>query len=544
MSYGIIMGLSRDKIVIGIIIGLLSLVIVTPFGVYADETLTIGLSELKVKDKTGGLDAESYNAPMPVYSLVYDALVEYGDDGEIRPGLAESWEVSPDGKVYTYHLRKGVFFSDGSPFDANAVKFSMERLQKKLSAGWMSMDDFTNIEIVDDNTVKISYDKPSYPIIQEMSLCRPQRIMSPSSVTPKGDPNGTFVTPIGTGPFKFESYTDSKEYVLVRNDKYWGEKPKIEKVVFKLIPDENTRTMALKSGEVDILGSGLSTIDPGMVSDLRSTKGISIVDREGDMAISLIPNYLKAPLNDEKVREALNYGIDTKTITSELFSGIYSPGKGVFSTTIPYFKQVVESGVVKGYEFNPEKAKTLLAEAGWEDKNKDGILEKGGTNLEINLIIPNTMPWSGYGVSDQKPLAEAIQAYLKDIGAQVNIKSMEGGAWWDEVTKTYGYDMYLYGPWGVIYDPLITLKAYWYTGGRLKYSDPALDAMIDQAYLSTDESARQQILNDIFSYLEKHSLVMPIYQDAKVFAIRSNVNGFEIPASDFIFNLNNLEKTS
>jgi peptide/nickel transport system substrate-binding protein len=540
----VIMNLLREKISIGIILGLLAFLIVIPLGACAEKTLTIGLSELKVKDKSGGLDAQSYNAPMPVYSLVYDALVEYGDGGKMTPGLAESWEISPDGKVYTYHLRKGVQFSDGSPCDANAVKFSMERLKKKLSTGWMSMDDFSRIEVVDDNTVKIYYDKPSYPIIQEMSLCRPQRIMCANSVTPKGDPNGTFVTPIGTGPFKFESYIDSKEYVLVRNDKYWGDKPKIEKIVLKLIPDENTRTMALKSGEVDILGAGLSTIEPSQVSDLASTPDISIVDRKGDMAIALIPNYSKSPLNDEKVREAFNHAIDTKAITSGLFSGIYSPGKGVFSTTIPYFKQAVENGVVKGYEYNPEKAKTLLAEAGWEDKNKDGILEKSGSNLEVSLIIPNSMPWSGYGVSDQRPLAEVIQSYLKDVGAQVNIKSMEGGAWWDAVTKTYDYDMYIYGPWGVIYDPLITLKAYWYTGERLKYSDPALDALIDKAYLSTDESARQQILNEIFTYIEDHSLVIPVYQDAKIFALRSNVDGFEIPASDFIFNLNNLEITS
>ncbi|HWQ63017.1 MAG TPA: ABC transporter substrate-binding protein [Methanospirillum sp.] len=525
---------------------LVTLVFITaiPLAAGAESTLTVGLSEMKVKGYSGGLDAQAYNAPMPVYSQVYDALVEYGDGGEIKPGLAESWEVSSDGKVYTYHLRKGVQFSDGTPCDANAVKFSMERLQKKDSAAWMSMDDFSKIEVVDDNTVKIYYDKPSYSILQEMSLCRPQRIMSPNSVNPKGDPNGTFETPIGTGPFKFESYTDGKEYVLVRNDKYWGEKPKVDKIVFKLIPDENTRTMALKSGEVDILGSGLSTIEPSRVQDLESTSGISIEKRDGDMAIGLIPNYSKGPLADEKVREALNHAINTKSIASDLFEGIYTPGKGAFSTTIPYFKQAVESGVVSGYDYNPDKAKELLSVAGYEDTNNDGIREKGGSNLELNLIIPSLMPWSGYGVSDQRPLAETIQADLKNVGIKVNINSMEGGAWWDAVTKSHDYDMYIYGPWGVIYDPLITLKAYWYTGGRLQYSDPALDTMIDNAYASTDESSRQQILNNIFTYLQDHSLMIPIYQDEKIFATQSKVKGFEIPASDFIFNLKTVEVSS
>lgn len=512
--------------------------------VTADQTLTIGLSELKVKGYSGGLDAQAYDAPMPIYAFVYDALVEYGEGGEIKPGLAESWDISPDGKVYTFRLRKGVQFSDGSPFDAKAVKFSMDRLKLKRSAGWMSMDDFSKIEIVDDYTIKFYYDQPSFPIIQELSLCRPQRIMSPNSVSPKGDPNGTFETPIGTGPFKFSNYIEDKEYVLVRNDKYWGDKPKVEKLVFKLIPDENTRLMALKAGELDILGSGLSTIEPSQVLDIQSHPDISILRRKGDMAIYLIPNYSRPPMNDEKVREAINHAIDINTISWELFSGIYTPGKGAFSSTIPYFKDAVQSGVAKGYSYDPEKARTILAEAGWEDKNNDGILEKDNKNLKLTLIIPNYMPWSGYGVSNQRPLAEVIQAYLKEVGFDVEIKSMEGGAWWETVTKTYDYDFYIYGGWGVIYDPLTTIKAYWYNDGRLKYNDPILDQMIDNAYVSTDDSSRQVIFNDIFRYMQDHNLVIPIYQDEKIIAIRSSVSGFEIPASDFIFNLNNVEKLS
>lgn len=518
------------------------IVLVGLFGADAgsDGSLIIGLSEMHVKEDTenaGGLDAEAFDAPMPIYALVYDALVEYGPYGKPLPGLAESWEISEDGKEYTFHLREGVKFSDGTPFNATAVKFTMERLKAKRSAGWMSMDDFSNIEIKDPYTITFYYDKPSYPILQELMLCRPQRIMSPSSVEPYGDPNGTYVKSVGTGPFQFDNYEKDQEYILVRNENYWGDRPTINKVVFKLIPDETTRLMALKAGEIDLIGSGLSTIHPGDVADLKANSDLTVVTQEGDMAFYIIPNYEREPYNDVKVRQAINYAINKDELSKSLFAGIYKEAKGAYSPTMPYYKESYENGIIKGYSYDPEKAKQLLADAGWRDADGDGVLDKDGKPFEAKLIIPSVMPWSTMGISNQQPLAEAIQAYLKDIGIKVDIVSMEGGAWWDAATKSYDYDMYIYGPWGAIYDPPCTLRGYWYTGGRLKYSDPEFDKMIDSAVASTDESSRQETYDNIFTYMDENALVVPLYQDEKIFAMRSDVKGFEISPIEYILNL-------
>lgn len=510
----------------------------------SDDSLIIGLSELKVREETenaGGLDAQAYDAPMPVYAFVYDALVEYGPYGTPLPGLAETWEISPDGRVYTFHLRQGAKFSDGTPFNATAVKFSMERLKAKRSAGWMSMDDFTEIEIVDPYTIKFHYENSSYPTLQELMLCRPQRIMSPNSVEPYGDPEGTFIKAIGTGPYKFQEYVKDQEYVLVQNENYWGKKPNIEKLVFKLIPEETTRLMALRAGEIDLIGSGLSTIHPGDVSDLEKNPDLSVITKEGDMAFYIIPNYEKEPYDDTLVRQALNYAVNAEEISNSLFGGIYKETKGAFSPTMPYYHDSYEKGLVNGYSYDPAKARELLKEAGWADTDGDGIVDKDGKAFEAKLVIPSIMPWSGMGISNQRPLAEAIQAYLNDVGIKVSIESVEGGAWWDKVTKTYEYDMYIYGPWGVIYDPPCTLRAYWYTGGRLKYSDPQFDQLLDEVVASTDDAARQEIYDQIFTYMDEKALVVPLYQDAKIFAMRSDVTGFEIPPTDYIFNLTEVE---
>ena len=504
-------------------------------------TLVIAVPDIRVKESkysaepvevTGGLDAQSYDAPMPLFSLVYDALVEYGEYGEIMPGLAESWDISSDGTVYTFYLRQGVKFSDGTPFNADAVKFSMERMQYRCPMGWASMEDFTRIEVVDPYTVKIYYDEPYYPILQELTLCRPQRILSPSAVEPYGDPEGMFIKPVGTGPFKFREYVKDQKYVLVRNGNYWGKKAGLAQIILKSIPDGATRLMALRAGEVDFLGPGFCEVPPGAVADLIRNPDIQVLTKEGETVVYIIPNYAREPYNDVRVRQAINYAMDKEAISSALFAGLYRETKGAFATTTPYYRESYEKGIIKGYPYDPEKAKELLAEAGWKDTDGDGIVDKGGKPFEAELVISAV---TGYIMVNDMPLAEVIQAYLKDVGIKVNIECMERGAWWDSVTKTYEYDMYIYGPWGAIYDPPATLMGYWYTGGRLRYTDPEFDELMDKVLVTTDENERQEIYDEIFKYIDEKALVAPLVQTEKIFAFQSYVKGFEIPPTNSIF---------
>ena len=506
-------------------------------------TLVIAVQSLRITDskystepveKTGGLDAQSYNAEMYVFPLVYDALVELGENLEIIPGLAESWDISSDGEVYTFYLRKGVKFSDGTPFTAEAVKFSMERMKQICPSGSNTMDDFTRITVVDPYTVKIYYDEPYYPIIREFAFVRPQRIMSPSAVEPYGDPEGMFIKPVGTGPFKFQEYVKDQEYVLVRNGNYWKEgRPKVATIVFKLIPDGATRIMALRAGEVDLLGGKYSAIYPTSVADLIRNPDIRVLAKEGDGVTFIIPNYAREPYGDVRVRQAINHAIDEEAIVP-LHAGICRPAKeNFFAPNIPYYRESYEKGIIKGYPYDPEKAKELLAEAGWEDTNGDGIVDKGGKPFEAKLVIPS-VPSPGVTLLPSLiPLAEVIQSQLKDVGIKVNIECLERGAWYDVIGKTYDYDMYIRGVWGAYYDPPTTLKALWYTGARLKYSDPEFDELVDEVLVTTDETERQEIYDEIFKHMDEKSLVPPLYRTERLYAFRTCVKGFEIPPTGY-----------
>lgn len=515
------------------------------------QTLVIAVNSLIVNvdgepilplEETGGLDAHSYNvAPMAIYSLVYEPLIRYSTGGELVPGLAESWEISEDGKTYTFRLREDVQFSDGSPFDASVVKFNMERLKNKMSTGWMKMDDFEEITVVDDYTVTITYPEPYYPILYELTLVRPQRMMAPESVRPEGDPEGDFVKPLGTGPFKVVGYTKDEEFVLGKNEFFRGGDVGIDRIVMKLIPDQTTQLMALRAGEVDFVGTGFGSVSPSSIPTLIRRQDLQIVTAEGDVNMFLIPNYQREPLGNATVRRAICHAIDNKAISESLFAGVFRPAKGIFSTSIPYYGDALERGIVKGYDYDPGLARQLLDQAGWSDTDGDGFVDDGEENMVLELVIPYVMPWEGMPISNQKPLAEAVKSYLEASGIRVTIRAEEGGQWWNSVSKSYDYDLYLYGPWGAPYDPHNTIMSYWYSNTRLKYSDPEFDQMMDRVLVTMDKDKRQFFYDQVFSYIEDKALVAPLFQSEMIFAYQEYVENFTIPPAVYeYYNLQNI----
>jgi len=467
------------------------------------------------------LDAASYKGLIQAYPMIYDSLVEYGEKGRIIPSLATSWEISPDGKAYTFHLRKGVKFSDGMPFNAEAVRFSLERWRQKPEHSSITASKaLENIEIVDSHTIKLHFNTNYYPILTELTYPRPVRIISPSAVTPAGDLNGKFVKPIGTGPWMVESYSKDQQAVLVRNPNYWGDMPKLSKIVLKVIPDPQTRVLALQSGEVDLAGGRMSNIPLESLPLIAKDSKLKLHRTEGSTSYYLIFNYNHEFFQDVRIRKAVNHVINKKSMVDHLFGGVGKPAQGLFQFTVPY----VTERNNQGYPYDLNKARELLAEAGWKDNDGDGVLDKNGKPFKISLTFQNLE------YPEWKPMCEAIQGDLAKVGIQVNLKMLERTAYYDELWKSKGYELIIYRTYSDSWNPHGFLAGQFHTDkGKpaVSWADPQLELLIDKVLSAMNETERQKIYDEIFKIMYDQAMCVPLYYPEEIMAVNSRVQGFE-----------------
>jgi nickel ABC transporter nickel/metallophore binding protein len=470
------------------------------------------------------LDANSYDGLFIAFPMIYDSLVEYGDKGKIIPSLAESWEISDDGKTYIFHLRKGVKFSDGTPLDADAVKFSLDR--------WIGKPEFSNlsiskavqlVEVVDPYTIKLVFNTQCYTFLNELTYPRPVRIISPSAVEPKGDPQGKFIKPIGTGPWMIESYHKDQDAVLIKNPYYWGEKPKLDKIILKVIPDSQSRILALQSGDVDLVGLN-GKIPPESLNVLKRDEKIEIHTAADTLSYFIVFNYDNEICQDINVRKAINMAIDKNSMVANLMEGIGKPAEGLFPYTVPY----VTNQNNKWYPYNKEKAKELLHNAGYIDKNGDGILEKNGKPLEMNLVLQSAE------FPEWKTMCEYVQSQLKEVGIKVNLQSLEQSAYYDDLWKNRKYDLIIYRTYSDPYDPHGFLIDLFHKKGNtpaVVWSDTELEKYIDEVIATMDEKERQQIYDQIFQLMYERAMCVPLYYNEKIFVVNTRVEGFEFGTS-------------
>ncbi|WP_372632356.1 nickel ABC transporter substrate-binding protein [Cohnella sp.] len=468
------------------------------------------------------LDAGSYQGAIEVHPMVYDSLVEYGEKGAVVPSLAESWDVSEDGKVYTFHLRKGVVFSDGTPFTADAVKFSFERWYKDPANSSLNVaKSLQKIETVDETTVRFTFAGAFYPLLTELTFARPVRIISPSAVEPAGDPEGRFVKPIGTGAWMVDSYTPDQEAVLVRNSSYWGQAPKLAKIVLKVIPDAQSRVLALQSGAVDISGGSSGKIPFDNLELLRGDKQLTVQQGTGTSSHFLIFNYDLPQLQDASVRKAINLALDKKAVVDKLLSGAGREAQGLFPLTVPY---VTESNNV-WYGYDAEEAKRLLQQAGYADSDGDGIVEKDGRALELNLVLQQTE------FPEWKPIAEYVQSQLQMAGIRVQLQVLESNAYYDALWTTRKYDLIFYRTYSDAYNPHAFLLSLFHRTGEapaVAWSDARLEELIEEAVASTDLERRQELYDAWFARAREEAIYAPIYYPDDIFVVNRRVQNFKL----------------
>lgn len=487
---------------------------ITPAAKEAKKTLVVG-EMWSIR----GVDPAKRGSFVKEKAMIVDTLVEANPDFTLRPGLAESWEQISDIQ-WKFHLRKGVKFHDGTELTADTVKWSIERALK-INPPVKAVTMIKSIEVVDKNTLLFTTEEPyaAFPASLEYPNLG---IVSPTSGT---DDKGIIVKPIGTGPFKFESFdVATGTLYLLRNDDYWGKKPKLEKVIIKEIPDPASRAMSVEKGEVDFT----CDVPYGDIERLKTTPGLKVELHPTARVYQLtFGNLSGTPYSDERVRKAISYAIDREVISERTLHGCAEPAIGPVIPTIAWANKGL-----KGYSYDPEKARDLLAEAGWRDVDGDGVLEKGGEEFSVTLYTYPQRP-------GLQPMAEAIQAMLKDVGIKVEVRVMDWSAIKEHMTNK---DMKLSAyALAMVPDPDYYLRRTYHSEGSYNlwgYSNPEMDSLLEEGLKTFDSDKRQEIYDRVQEIaLDEVPLIHVAYYKVAV-VMRDHVKGFVFNpiAHDYMLN--------
>jgi peptide/nickel transport system substrate-binding protein len=413
---------------------------------------------------------------------MYDGLVRYRDGTlQVEPDLATSWTISDDGKVYTFKLRKGVKFHDGTPFNAEAVKYNFDRMLDKnhpehdtgpfpLAFFFSSID---KVEVVDDLTVKFTLKQPYAPFLSNLAYPT-GLIVSPTAVKKYGKDFGRH--PVGTGPFKFEEWDSNAKVVVSRNDDYWGGAPKLDAVVFRPITDANTRVAELMAGGIDLMVE----VPPDSLKNLSGDANYKVYQQAGPHLWFLILNMKEGPFKDKRVRQAVNYAINKKALVDNVLQGTAEIAAG---PTPPAFGWAYDKKL-KPYPYDVAKAKKLIKEAGAEGKEVTFYVTEGGS-----------------GMLDPIPMGAAIQADLAKVGLKVKIETYEWNTFLGKVNPGLEGKADMAEMAWMTNDPdtlpyLALRTDAWPDKGGFNsgyYSNPKVDELLERARTSTDQAERAKL---------------------------------------------------
>ncbi|PWV99347.1 nickel transport system substrate-binding protein [Paenibacillus cellulosilyticus] len=480
-----------------------------------------------------------YTGSMAAQGLVYESLVENTKDG-IKPLLAESWDISDDGKVYTFHLRQDVKFHDGEPFNAEAVKQNIEAVQHNASKhAWIKLSTkLEEVNVIDEYTVQFKLKEAYYPTLLELSMTRPYVFLSPKDFQ-NGETKDGVAGYNGTGPYKLEKQVVDQYATFAANDQYWGGAPTVKTITAKVLPAGETTMLALQKGEVNFLFTddrGTDGIDVEAMQRLEQSGDYRIVRSEPMNTKMIAANSSKAgsPVREKAVREAIWQAIDRETISSAIFSGTETPAETLFSSNVNY-----ADISLKKRDYNPEAAKALLEESGWALAQGSDIRAKDGQQLAMKLY---------YDVNSlsQKTEAELIQSEVLAIGMRLELVGEESSAIANR-RSTGEYDLLFNQTWGLAYDPQSTIAAfaaessYRHTTSGIPQAEE-LYHKIDDVLVSSDEKTRQQLYADILTIVHEEAVFIPLTNGSVTVVAPANLQGigfkqtqFEIPFEKMSF---------
>ncbi|WP_310622122.1 ABC transporter substrate-binding protein [Flexibacterium corallicola] len=462
----------------------------------ANTTLNLGMVlEPPHLDPTAGAAAAIDEV---TYANVFEGLTRIGPDGSVRPALAKSWEVSEDGKVYTFHLQENVSFHDGTPFTAEDVKFSLgrARAEDSVNAQKQRFHAIDSVEVIDPLTVKVSLNRPAGDLL--FNLGWGDAVMVSPETSAKNKTN-----PIGTGPFKFESWTKGQDVKLVRNEAYWGEPVALESATMKFISDPSSAFAAMMSGDVDAFANypapetmAQFEMDPRFKVVIGSTEGETI----------LSTNNKKGPFKDVRVRRAIAHAIDRQSLIEGAMFGLGTPIGTHFAPHHPAYVDLTTT-----YPLDLEKAKALLAEAGYPE----------GFKATLQLPPPQYARRGG----------ELIASDLKKVGIELEIIPVEWAQWLSKVYKERDYDLTI-----VSHTEPMDIGIYARNGYYFNYDSEAFKQIMKDLDATTDTSARYELLRKAQEQITADAVNGYLFQLAKAGVWNANLEGLwensPIPAND------------
>jgi peptide/nickel transport system substrate-binding protein len=497
--------------------------------------LVAGLAEAQTRPGGGtvviGLDQEPptldpHASPSAVtfqiIASVTENLLYLTPERKLEPWLAEAWEVSPDGTAFTFRLRKEVKFQDGLPLTAEVVKWNFDRIVDpnfKAGGALTALAGYSGCEVLDEYTVKVMFKKPYAPFLTAVAS-GVLSLVSPKAVKERGENFGQ--RPVGTGAFAVAEYVSKDHVTLVRHPDYnrqppWGEHTGpayVDKILWKFIPEPGTRVTTVETGETHII----NLVPSQDLPRLEKNKQLRIekVPWPGVPRIMML-NVQKPPTDERLVRQAINYGVDKEGLVQTLFKGT---GQVAYA---PLTMGMLDDPALRAfYPYDLEKARQLLEQAGWIDRDGDGMRERDGKPLEflVNNIDYGGGPW---------PEAQMLQAQLHELGIAVKIKSQARAPWYEDNYKclTNGPIMFLRsGDW----DGLYSLFHSSVIGSNFNfacYSNPQVDALLEQGRQESNVEQRRQIYMSLEKLLLEEAVAVPLVDEWSVWAVRQTVKGMK-----------------
>jgi peptide/nickel transport system substrate-binding protein len=450
----------------------------------AKDTLTMGMVlEPPHLDPTAGAAAAIDEV---VYANVFEGLTRIDAQGQVQPALAGSWTVSDDGLVYTFKLREGVTFHDGTTLDSADVKFSLDRATgpDSVNAQKGLFEPIEKVETPDPSTVVVTLKRPTGAFLFNLGWGDAVIVAPESSADNK-------TRPVGTGPFRFGQWAKGDRVELVRNDAYWEAPAKLSAATFKFISDPAAATAAMLAGDVDAFANFPA---PEALAQLAADPSFEVVigTTEGETILAM--NNAAPPLDDVRVRRAIAHAIDRRAIVDGAMFGYGTPIGSHFAPHHPAYVDLTGA-----YPYDPEKAKALLAEAGVKD-----------LRLSIKLPPPSYARRGG----------EIIAAQLKDVGIEAELIPVEWAQWLDQVFKNKDYELTI-----VSHTEPMDIGIYARDDYYFNYRSPAFKAVIEELAATMDETRRKELLAEAQRIIAEDSVNAFLFQLAKHGVWNAKVRG-------------------
>lgn len=453
-----------------------------------------------------------------VMNAMYDTLVTLDKDLNLQPALAESFEQIED-TVWEAQIRENVTFHDGSQLNAEVVKANLDRVLDPDIGSPLAFlfDMIESIDVKDEYTVHITTKYPFSAL--PLHLAHPgghiislESIEADYEAVENGEEPFASVNenPVGTGYFKYDERSNGEYIQLVKNEDYWGEKAKVDSILFKVVPEDMTRIAELETDEADII----YPVNANDIERIDANEGTNVKQTDSSSTTYLGMNTEKEPFNQTKVRQAISMAIDKETVNQGVTDGVALQADSPLAPTVFGYSEDLQPA-----QYDPEKAKELLKEAGYED----GF---SATVLTYDRITAD--------------LAEIVQDQLKEIGIDLDIEMMETGAYL-EATANGDMDMYV-GSWGTVtldadygLYPMFHSENVGAPGNRSFFENDELDELLDEARKTTDDDERLELYQEAQQIIIDEAPIVPIYHSVLLAGLRDEVNGFFQYPSSFPF---------